>query len=65
VELTERVLDIAAASPLNHRRRREAAQTFVALLLHSANARRFDGPLPDLTAAASMVSSSLVPIGGA
>jgi AcrR family transcriptional regulator len=64
VDLTERVLDLAAASPLNHRRRRDAAQTFVALLLHSANARRFDGPLPDLSAAASMVSSSLVPLGG-
>jgi AcrR family transcriptional regulator len=61
VDLTERVLDVAASFPLNHRRRREAAQTFVALLLHTVNSRRYDGPLPDLTAAASMVSAGLAP----
>jgi AcrR family transcriptional regulator len=61
VELTERVLDAAASFPLNHRRRQEAAQTFVALLLHTANSRRYDGPLPDLSAAASMVSAGLAP----
>ena len=59
VELTERVLDEAAPAPLNRPRRRTAADTYVAILLHDANAHRYDGPRPDLAAAASMISTSL------
>jgi AcrR family transcriptional regulator len=59
VELTERVLDEAAPAPLNRPRRRNAADTYVAILLHDANAHRYDGPRPDLAAAASMISTSL------
>ncbi|MGA8209753.1 MAG: TetR/AcrR family transcriptional regulator [Nocardioidaceae bacterium] len=59
LELTEQVLDAAALHPLNHRRRREAAETYVAVLLHEANSRRYDGPVPDLGAVASIVSSGL------
>ncbi len=61
VELTERVLDAATLTPLNRLRRLQAAETYVALLLHEANCRRYDGPLPDLAAAATIVSSSLAP----
>ena len=59
VELTERVLDEAASRPLNRPRRRDAADTFVAILLHDANSRRYGGPRPDLSAAATMISTSL------
>jgi AcrR family transcriptional regulator len=59
VELTERVLDEAAPAPLNRPRRRDAADTYVAILLHDANSHRYGGPRPDLTAAASMISTSL------
>ena len=59
VELTERVLDAASPRPLDQRRRRGAADTYVAVLLHEANARRFNGPLPDLDAAARIVSAGL------
>jgi AcrR family transcriptional regulator len=59
VALTERVLEEAASVPLNRPRRREAADTYVAVLLHDANTQRYGGQRPDLTAAATMISSSL------
>ena len=60
VELTERVLDEAALNPLNRPRRRDAADTYVAILLHDANSHRYGGPRPDMAAAATMISTSLV-----
>lgn len=59
VELTECVLDAATGPGLDAKRRRDAAITFVAVMLFDANSRRFDGPLPDLTAAARMVAAGL------
>jgi AcrR family transcriptional regulator len=59
VALTERVLEEAASVPLNRPRRRQAADTYVAVLLHDANSHRYGGPRPDLTAAATMISTSL------
>ncbi|MEU0094471.1 helix-turn-helix domain-containing protein [Kribbella sp. NPDC006257] len=59
IELTERVLDAASPASLDRRRRRQAADTYVAVLLHEANARRFDGPLPDINAAADIVARAL------
>lgn len=59
VELTERVLDEAALTPLNRPRRRNAADTYVAILLHDANSCRYGGPRPDLPAAASIISTTL------
>ncbi len=59
VELTERVLDAASPKALDRRRRHGAADTYVAVLLHDANARRFNGPLPDLDAAARIVAAGL------
>ncbi|WP_152363801.1 TetR/AcrR family transcriptional regulator [Microlunatus speluncae] len=59
VELTESVLDAAAASPPDARRRRDAARTFVAVMLFDANNRRFDGRQPDLAAAARVVAAGL------
>lgn len=61
LELTEQVLDAAALHPLNHRRRREAAETYVAVLLHEANSRRYGGPVPDLAAVAAIVATGLTP----
>jgi AcrR family transcriptional regulator len=59
MDLTERVLDAASPCALDRLRRREAADTYVAVLLHEANARRFDGPLPDIRAAADVVARAL------
>ncbi len=59
VELTESVLEAAAASPPDVRRRRDAARTFVAVMLFDANNRRFDGRQPDLSAAARIVAAGL------
>jgi len=60
LNLTESVLDLAAPRALDPNRRRQAAQTYVAVMLDEANARRFDGPLPDLEGAARIVSAGLV-----
>lgn len=59
VEITERVLDAASPKVLERHRRHGAADTYVAVLLHEANARRFNGPLPDLDAAARIVAAGL------
>lgn len=59
VELTESVLDEASPQALDRQRRHGAADTYVAVLLHDANARRFNGPLPDLDAAAHIVAAGL------
>jgi AcrR family transcriptional regulator len=59
VELTERVLDAASLDTLDRHRRHGAADTYVAVLLHDANARRFNGPLPDLNAAARIVAAGV------
>lgn len=57
--LTESVLDKAAGHRLDPVRRRQAAHTFVAVLLDEANARRFEGPVPDLEGAAEIVCAAL------
>lgn len=59
MDLTERVLDAASPCALDRRRRRQAADTYVAVLLHDANARRLNGPLPDVNAAADVVARAL------
>lgn len=59
VELTEAVLDAAVRKPLDPARRRDAAVTYVSVLLFDANSRRFDGPQPDLHAAARIVAAGL------
>jgi AcrR family transcriptional regulator len=60
VELTEGVLDAAVEHVLNPVRRRQAAHTFVAVLLDEANARSFDGPVPDVPGAARIICGGLV-----
>jgi AcrR family transcriptional regulator len=60
MELTEAVLDAASPRKLDRRRRKAAAGTFVAVLMHEANSHRFDGPVPDLGATAEIVSSALL-----
>jgi AcrR family transcriptional regulator len=60
LDLTEAVLDLAAPRALDPNRRRQAAQTYVAVMLDEANARRFDGLVPDLDGAARIVSAGLV-----
>jgi AcrR family transcriptional regulator len=59
MELTERVLDAASPRPLDRQRRRQAAGTYVAVLLHHANTHRYDGPLPDVAAAADLIARAL------
>jgi AcrR family transcriptional regulator len=57
-EITETVLD-GAAEGLEPRRRRQAAQTFVAVMLDEANSRRFDAPVPDVRGAATIIATAL------
>lgn len=59
IDLTEAVLDAAARKPLNPTRRRDAAETYVSVMLFEANSRRFEGPKPDLHAAARIVAAGL------
>jgi AcrR family transcriptional regulator len=58
--VTEEVLDAASPRALDRGRRRAAAGTFVAVLMHEANFHRFDGPVPDLSATAEIVSGGLL-----
>jgi AcrR family transcriptional regulator len=60
LQLTERVLDAATVHPLPRVLRRQAAHTYVAVMLDEANARRFDGPVPDLAGAAKIVANALL-----
>jgi AcrR family transcriptional regulator len=60
IELTEAVLDAAVEWVLDPVRRRQAAHTFVAVMLDEANARSFGGPVPDLAGAARIVSKGVV-----
>jgi len=59
MELTEAVLDAASPRKLDNGRRKAAAGTFVAVLLHQANSQRFNGPVPDLGETAEIVSGAL------
>jgi hypothetical protein len=59
MNLTEAVLDAASPRLLDGGRRKAAAGTFVAVLLHEANFHRFDGPVPDLGATAEIISGGL------
>lgn len=59
LELTERVLDGASVRRPSSRLRRQAAQTYVAVMLDEANARRFGGAVPDLSGAAQVVAAAL------
>lgn len=59
VDLTEAVLDAASPRALEPARRRQAAQTYVAVMLDEASARRTGGPTPDLDGAARIVSAGL------
>lgn len=60
-DLTESVLDASVPPPLDPELRRDAAMTFVAVMLFDANNRRFDGRQPDLSAAARIVAAGLRP----
>jgi AcrR family transcriptional regulator len=60
MELTEAVLDAASPRRLDRDRRTAAAGTFVAVMLHEANSQRFNGPVPDLSATAQIVSGALL-----
>lgn len=56
LDLTETVLDRSAGHVLDPGLRRQAAHTFVAVMLDRANARRFGGVEPDVEGAARIVS---------
>ena len=60
MDVTEEVLDAASPRVLDRGRRRAAANTFVAVLMHEANFHRFDGPVPDLGATAEIVASGVL-----
>ena len=56
VELTESALDQAVEWTLAKTLRRQAAETFVSVMLDHANARRAGGALPDMQGAAAVVA---------
>ena len=56
VQLTETALDQAVEWTLAKTLRRQAAETFVSVMLDHANARRSGGALPDLKGAAAVVA---------
>jgi AcrR family transcriptional regulator len=56
VELTETALDQAVEWTLAKTLRRQAAETFVSVMLDHANARRAGGALPDVQGAAAVVA---------
>jgi AcrR family transcriptional regulator len=57
--LTERVIIESSAVRVAPVLLGRGAQTFVAVMLDEANARRFDGPVPDVSGAAKVVASAL------
>lgn len=59
-ELTELVLDAASPRALDQRLRRAAADTYVAVLLHGANAHRYAGGQPDVSGAADIVAAGVL-----
>lgn len=56
VELTEAALDQAVERTVAKPLRRQAAETFVSVMLDHANARRAGGALPDVHGAAAVVA---------
>jgi AcrR family transcriptional regulator len=56
VELTESALDQAVEWTVGKTLRRQAAETFVSVMLDHANARRAGGALPDMQGAAAVVA---------
>jgi AcrR family transcriptional regulator len=59
VELTETALDQAVEWTLAGTLRRQAAETFVSVMLDHANARRAGGALPDVKGAAAVVARAV------
>ena len=59
VELTESALDQAVEWTLTKNLRRQAAETFVSVMLDHANARRAGGTAPDVQGAAAVVALAL------
>jgi AcrR family transcriptional regulator len=59
IELTETALDQAIDWALAKTLRRQAAETFVSVMLDHANARRVGGALPDVQGAAAVVALAL------
>lgn len=60
MDVTEEVMEAASPRALDRGRRKAAANTFVAVLMHEANFNRFNGPVPDLGATAEIVASGLL-----
>ncbi len=63
LDLTEAVLDAAVEHVVDPVLRRQAAHTFVSVMLDEANVRRYDGAGPDVSGAAQVVGGALSPRG--
>lgn len=61
VDQAQRVIDASCETNPPAALRRQAAQTFVAVMLDEANARRFDGAAPDVRGAAKIIAAALHP----
>jgi hypothetical protein len=60
VDLTESVLDLSTPQRQQPRRRRHAAQAFVAVVFGDAHARRLDLPAYDLAGAAEVIVAGML-----
>lgn len=64
LDLTEQVLDASSPRPLDPRRRRKAAQAYVAILVAEANARQIGAPAFGLAGAAEIIADGLLAAAG-
>jgi AcrR family transcriptional regulator len=60
LSLTEEVMDASSPHRLNSRRRRKAAQTFVAVMIADANAQQLGAPAFDIAGTAEIVADGLL-----
>jgi AcrR family transcriptional regulator len=58
--LTEEVMDVASPHRLDPRRRRKAAQTYVAVMIAEANAQQLGAPTFDMAGTAEIVADGLL-----
>jgi AcrR family transcriptional regulator len=60
LSLTEEVMDASSPHPLNPRRRRKAAQSYVAVMIADANARQLGAPTFDIAGTAEIIADGLL-----
>jgi AcrR family transcriptional regulator len=60
LDLTEQVLDASSPRPLDRRRRRKAAEAYVAILIAEANTQQIGAPAFDLAGPAEIIAAGVL-----